>query len=84
MYLFAGNLLYDSKATDKTLTKRLAMNILVEKYKSPNARYFRAAQTFLKCAEQVILKLLQDEIRVLHFISMFLIYFISNVFLIFL
>ncbi|XP_053389216.1 uncharacterized protein LOC123562054 [Mercenaria mercenaria] len=61
-----GSLLIDSQESTKTLEKRLGKNVPVSKFMSKvsGARYVRAHPTFMKCLQQVIMKLRQRGIMV--------------------
>lgn len=61
-----GSFLLDSQETAKTTEKRLAKNVPVSKFMSHTAgeRYLRAHPGFLRCLQQVIMKLRQQDIRV--------------------
>lgn len=61
-----GSFLIDSQESPKTLEKRLGKNVPVSKFmsKDNNARYVRAHPTFMKCLQQLIMRLRQQGIMV--------------------
>lgn len=59
-----GSYLYDSQATTSTGNKLLGYNIPVRAFASEQSRYFRAHPTFMKCAQQTIMKLRRDGVTV--------------------
>ncbi|KAL4240753.1 hypothetical protein ACF0H5_001544 [Mactra antiquata] len=58
------SILIDSEETPSTLNKRLGKNVPVSKFKSSSARYLRAHPTFIRCLQEVIMKLLHQNIKV--------------------
>lgn len=59
-----GSFLFDAQATKYTLKASLGYNILVRNFVSESSRYFRAHPTFMKCAQQTIMKLQKKAISV--------------------
>lgn len=59
-----GSYLFDSKMTALTPKTLLGYNIPVKAYVSEQSRYFRAHPTFMKCAQETIMKLMKDNVTV--------------------